>query len=234
MKKPVKKTSTATKRKRQSGKPKPKHLIPKLQEEAKKFLDGVDAAAPTEEELPSIAVDELSLNGASERKKEVQRLCKDGTPDRRFPLKSYPGSDYMPQSERQFTLEKRLEFLHYYRTGMSVRAAAAHVGTTGVTVFNTVRKDEEFAKQYHAAREVNTDGVEDYLHTQAGRGNVTAIFGILKARRPSVWRENHQVNLSGEVTVKNEAADKFFAALTAALTSTTALAKGITIDGETE
>lgn len=42
--------------------------------------------------------------------------------------------------------------------------------------------------------ETNTDVLEDGLHTLARQGNIAAIFGTLKARRPERWRE--RVDLS--------------------------------------
>lgn len=93
-----------------------------------------------------------------------------------------------------FTAEKRARFLEHYRTGLTVREAAAVVNISVVTVFNHVRKDEEFAAAYKLAMETNTDVLEDGLHTLARNGNIAAIFGTLKARRPERWRDN--VNIS--------------------------------------
>lgn len=96
----------------------------------------------------------------------------------------------------KFTAEKKAEFLEAYETGLTVREAAAKVGVSCVCVFNHVRSNEEFAKQYHTAMEVNTDALEDGLHTLARNGNVAAIFGTLKARRPERWRD--RVDLSNQ------------------------------------
>jgi hypothetical protein len=93
-----------------------------------------------------------------------------------------------------FTPEKRAAFLEHYRTGVTVRAAAAFVGVSHVTVFNHIRKDELFAEQYRSAMETNTDTLEDDLHTLACNGNVAALFGTLKARRPERWRERVDVS----------------------------------------
>lgn len=89
----------------------------------------------------------------------------------------------------KFTAEKKAEFLAAYEAGLTVREAAAKVGVSSVCVFNHVRSNEEFARQYHTAMEVNTDALEDGLHTLARNGNVAAIFGTLKARRPERWRD---------------------------------------------
>lgn len=74
--------------------------------------------------------------------------------------------------------------------------AARKVGTTAATVFAYVREDETFGDAYRLAMEVNTDVLEDGLHTLARAGNVAAIFGTLKARRPERWRD--RVDLSNK------------------------------------
>lgn len=93
-----------------------------------------------------------------------------------------------------FTPEKRSQFLEHYQTGLTVLQAAKKVGTTAVTVFNYVRKDDAFAKQYRRAMEANTDVLEDGLHHLARNGNIAAIFGTLKARRPERWRDRVDIS----------------------------------------
>lgn len=96
----------------------------------------------------------------------------------------------------KFTAEKRRLFLEYYQTGMTVRQAAQKIGVSNVAVFNHVRKNEEFRREYEAAMEANTDVLEDGLHHLARAGNIAAIFGTLKARRPERWRD--RVDLSNK------------------------------------
>lgn len=95
-----------------------------------------------------------------------------------------------------FTPEKRRQFLEHYSTGTTVREAARKVGVTHVTVFNHIRKDPAFKAEYHAAMETNTDTLEDDLHLMARTGNVAALFGTLKARRPERWRERMDLSNS--------------------------------------
>lgn len=108
------------------------------------------------------------------------------------PTTARPGRG-APLAQR-FTPEKRQRFLEIYRTGTTVAAAARKVGISSVTVFNYIRSDEAFGLAYRAALETNTDALEDGLHTLARNGNIAAIFGTLKARRPERWRDRVDVS----------------------------------------
>lgn len=88
-----------------------------------------------------------------------------------------------------FTAEKREKFLEEYAKGLTVAQAARKVGVSDITVFNHINKNPDFKRRYQAAMETNTDVLEDSLHSIARGGNLTAIFGMLKARRPERWRE---------------------------------------------
>lgn len=101
-----------------------------------------------------------------------------------------------------FTPAKQAEFLKAYSDGGSVSMNAKKVGVDPTTVFAHARNDEDFAKKYLAAQQLNIDHLEDTLERHALTGNVTAIFGCLRARRPAVWREQHTVthNASQELT----------------------------------
>lgn len=110
-------------------------------------------------------------------------------------------SHHLIEAERRtrrgkFTDEKRAEVLELYQTGVTLRQACEAVGISSVAFFNHVRKDPEFAKQYAAAQEANTDALEDRLHGMALAGNVAALFGTLKSRRPHKWRDRSQVDLT--------------------------------------
>lgn len=94
-----------------------------------------------------------------------------------------------------FTRERRQKFLDKFRSGTSVAVAARHAGVSDVTVFVTKRRDPEFAKQYAEAFELNLDCLEDTLRKFALAGNVTALFGCLRAFRPAVWRESQTVKV---------------------------------------
>lgn len=103
------------------------------------------------------------------------------------PKKSTPGV---------FTDDLKTKFLELYSRGGTVNACAAEVGVSSVTVYAHVRKDEEFAERFRLAQETNTDELEDILHSLARAGNIAAIFGTLKARRPERWRDSSKVDIT--------------------------------------
>jgi hypothetical protein len=108
----------------------------------------------------------------------------------------------------KLTPEIRAEFLRRYAEGGSVMAHAHALGISHVAIFRLRHRDPEFAEEFLAAQETNTDLLEDHLArmaTTAGTpGNVTALFGTLRARRPNVWRENVKVDHSGSITTTPE------------------------------
>lgn len=77
------------------------------------------------------------------------------------------------------------------------------LGISHVAIFRLRHRDPEFAEEFLAAQETNTDLLEDHLARMAVTagipGNVTALFGTLRARRPNVWRENVKVDHSGSI-----------------------------------
>lgn len=111
------------------------------------------------------------------------------------------------QESRFFTAEKRAAFLEAYSRGGSVQSAAAEAGVTGRCVFYVKARDEKFRAEFDAASEQNLDALEDLLRRHATErqgsapGNLTAIFGVLNARRPAVWRQNHKIEHAGSVGV---------------------------------
>lgn len=94
----------------------------------------------------------------------------------------------------EFSAEKRRVFLEHYAKGGTVAMAARKTGVSSVTVFKHIRNDKVFAAAYNVAQNLNTDELEDLLRTLAMAGNVAAIFGTLKARRPEKWRDNFKVD----------------------------------------
>lgn len=101
----------------------------------------------------------------------------------------------------KLTAEVRADFLRYYASGFSAYVAARKVGVTRTAIFELRRRDAEFAKKYEAAREASLDAMEDNMQDMANNGNLTAMFGILRAFRPGRWRENVKVEHSGTVDI---------------------------------
>lgn len=107
------------------------------------------------------------------------------------------GRPALPRGPGKFTAAKKEEFLNLYRLGGTVVAAANTVGVSHVTVFKHIRDEPDgFGVEFYKAMESNTDFLEDRLLQMAIAGNVAALFGTLKARRPEKWRERSSVDLS--------------------------------------
>jgi len=108
----------------------------------------------------------------------------------------------------KMSAEVRAEFLRRYAEGGTVKAHAHDLGISHVAIFRLRHRDEEFEKEFLVAQETNTDLLEDHLVSMATTtgtpGNVTALFGTLRARRPSVWRENVKVDHSGSIATTAE------------------------------
>lgn len=78
-----------------------------------------------------------------------------------------------------------------------MKEAAKEVGVSHVTIFNFVNKNEIFARKFQRARSKSMDALEDHLHAMAygrAKGNIVAVFGTLKARRPEIWRDKAQID----------------------------------------
>jgi hypothetical protein len=103
------------------------------------------------------------------------------------------------RAKTPFTPEKQIEFIELYSRGGTVKQAAAAVGVSFVTVFRKIKADEHFAEMYRLAMDLNTDQLEDLLHTHATKGNIAALFGTLKARRPEKWRDNVRMEHAGKI-----------------------------------
>lgn len=110
------------------------------------------------------------------------------------PVKRDPNAKVKRPGALRFTAEKKKEFLEHYSTGMTVAEASALVGVSYVTVFTHADEDEEFGRAYRRVMERNTDALEDLLMLMARKGNVAALFGTLKARRPERWRERMDIS----------------------------------------
>jgi len=122
-------------------------------------------------------------------------------------------------AKQKFDVPAQDRFLTLYATGATEREAARAVGVSVTTVRRFRRRDEAFEARYKDAREFNTDEMEDTLRRIAADGHVTAIFGILRARRPDVWRERAQ--LDATVTNDSTASAALFAQLIDALNGRT-------------
>lgn len=100
----------------------------------------------------------------------------------------------------KFDAEKKRLLVELYASGNhTISSAAKALNITRATVFNARRNDPEFAEALEKARESMLDAVEDMIHELGRAGNLTALFGVLRAWRPQRWRENVAVSHSGSI-----------------------------------
>lgn len=122
------------------------------------------------------------------------------------------------ESKKKFNGEAQSRFLKLFALGGTVQEAARAAGVSALTVHKEKRANADFAKRFQDALELNTDGVEDLLRNLAAQGNITAVFGVLRARRPGVWREQKAVDAN--VNVNLAASGELFTQLIDALSRT--------------
>lgn len=91
-------------------------------------------------------------------------------------------------------------FLEAFRLMGVVAPAATHAGVSRWAVRKRCERDPEFAEAYANALEDSTERMESIAiarATQAKDPSDTLLIFMLKARRPSVYRDNHRVELGG-------------------------------------
>lgn len=132
--------------------------------------------------------------------------------------KSYFGYKWPAPTSR--TPERDETFLQQLRRGTSVTGAAIAAGYTRSCVYDYRKKDEAFAQAWDDAWEAGADVFEDEATRRAVEGVDKPVFyqgeecGTvreysdtlmalkLKGRRPTVYRENVNMALSGQVQVQ--------------------------------
>ncbi len=92
-------------------------------------------------------------------------------------------------------------FLVAYRNSANIRAACDVCGITRDTFYRWRDDDPEFRAQLGDAGEEATETLEAIAWQRARKISDTLLIFLLKARRPLVYRETRDVNLSGSVEV---------------------------------
>lgn len=90
-----------------------------------------------------------------------------------------------------FTAPQKVEWLETYRTTFNFTKACNLCGTNTRTVHDHINGDDKFGIAYKEAKDAIADHCQEALLLFVHK-NPTAAFGILKALRPMVWRENYQ------------------------------------------
>ncbi len=100
----------------------------------------------------------------------------------------------------QATRKKR--FLTALAAGHSVMTAAEAAGVARQTVYRWRQEDETFARAWDEAIEAGTDRLEDEALRRAFAGSDTLLIFLLKARRPTKYRDTHHVQHDGAVRIE--------------------------------
>ena len=116
------------------------------------------------------------------------------------------------------TQKRRAAFLASLSEGFSVGGSAIKAGMSRRAAYEWREADEAFARDWDAAVEEGTELLEDEARRRAFEGTEKPVFQNgqlvghiqeysdtllifqLKARRPEKYRDNHKVDLTGDIT----------------------------------
>ena len=102
-------------------------------------------------------------------------------------------------------IKKRAFLIAFSRSG-KVRRSCQAAGIVHFTYYDWLKKDADFAEEANEAREHFIEWLEarcDEIATQSKNPSVVGMIFRLKALRPEVYRERHEIKLS-EKEVDNE------------------------------
>lgn len=103
-------------------------------------------------------------------------------------------TDYVPEMGEKL--------LGYMSKGFSITAAAAAIGHHKDTIYEWAKKHPEFSDALKLGRGSRVLKLEHDLLAAKDGPNVTSRIFALKNADPSEWRDKHDVEHSGNVTVK--------------------------------
>ncbi len=89
-------------------------------------------------------------------------------------------------------------FLGVLSSGATVTLAARGAGVALSTVYDARKAHPGFAERWDLAEESSTQALEAEARRRALAGSDVLMIFLLKARRPSVYREMHRVELTGK------------------------------------
>lgn len=140
----------------------------------------------------------LECKRQRDRDPEVRARRSKARKQKRGTLADVVGDRPPHPANNRFTAERKVQFLDWFRQGLSLRRAAEKAGVSAQTVYDHVSTDPDFAEVYLRAQDVNTEMLESTLHEVACSGHVGAILAVLKQRRPARWRETMRAELTGK------------------------------------
>jgi hypothetical protein len=119
--------------------------------------------------------------------------------------KDAPTPEDIPEAWQQFPARWRKALLAR-ADGCSVEEAGAHAGVTRRTIYMWRKADAEFKAAWDEATDAGVDELEAILDACAKKSKndpryQTSLIFSLKNRRPTQWRDAHDLRHSGQVSV---------------------------------
>jgi len=109
-----------------------------------------------------------------------------------------------PKPSKKGRRDWKPQWLAAYQAHGTAKAASEIVGINECTPYEARHRHPEFAKAWDALENETTKLLEETLYQQALNGDTTAAIFMLKARRPSKYRESFKVEHGGKVNVGPE------------------------------
>lgn len=101
----------------------------------------------------------------------------------------------------ELTEKKKVTFLEKLSEGASVTKAAKAAGISRGHAYSLRDSDAAFGLAWDQAIEEGTDCLEDIALKFASKGDSSLIKFLLGARRPEMYRERKDINLSGSLGI---------------------------------
>src|SRR3982751_780045 len=108
-----------------------------------------------------------------------------------------------------FDADKKRLFLEMYREKPNLRGIAREIGIDSQTIYNHLKSDAEFARQFRDCREAISDRLESKVAEYADKPNhFMDRIAWLRAHRPDKWDPERKVVVQHNVEItKSLAAD---------------------------
>ena len=90
-----------------------------------------------------------------------------------------------------FTAKQKVEWLEAYKNTFNFSKASTQVGIGNAAVRDHINGDDKFGQAYKEAKDFVADACQEALYNFIHK-NPTAAFGILKAVRPEMWKDNYK------------------------------------------
>lgn len=102
----------------------------------------------------------------------------------------------------EWTTAKEDKFIAALARGLSVTAAAkaARIGRT--TCYERRAEDPDFKARWEDARDVSVEELEEIAYKRARASSDTMLIFLLKARKPEIYKDRHDVTLAGGIEIK--------------------------------